>query len=742
MRILKDSNNYNIIPSVETDNFLKSDSSNESFSGLEFDFSDHEIFIELTDKENQLFDEANSLSSNFASAFFFWERGIAVFPADGKHSIADATTDFSKLARMCIESPDAKPAIATGCQYGIVAIRYDVFIRMVINAYNLKPSCQFPIKLQERNTWQMTKFSPMWREREDCFEKITPLLEQAAKNRNPSEFVKTCEAMTAKCTEYGEDEKLLFFRVEQRDDLKLPSFDGFYGDGTYVVDEGSWDFSTHLLENENTPPKLLPQELFNYLMDNSVDVITNELTTDLTDQSNSLEIVNSVNEVIKIEECNDDGNARRFVSQHGEFVRYSVDRKKWFVYDEKRWKPDATMEVQLRAKYTVRRIAIEAASTEISERQSEKLLRHAQKSKHAKGIKDMLTMAESDLAIQESKFDRDKWLLNVSNGTIDLRTGKLRPHRREDFITKLIDIDYDLSAQYPKWLSFLNRIMDDNQDLISFLRRAIGYSLTGEVNERAVFVLFGNGANGKSVFAETVLSLLGDYSAVAPASAVMKKVNNSNTNDLAKLRGARFVSVNETDEGGRIDESVIKAISGNDKLTVRFLYGEFFEFIPEFKLWLRTNHKPTVRGTDEGIWDRLKLIPFAVRIPKHEQNNQLMKELQNELSGILNWAVEGCLEWQRDGLGVPQEVDQATNEYRKEQDTFSLFISQCCDFGEHKWASTASLRKEYEKFCIENGEQPHLPGNAFSERLRALGCIPKSARQGRGWSGIGLLVPQ
>lgn len=466
--------------------------------------------------------------------------------------------------------------------------------------------------------------------------------------------------------------------------------------------------------------------------------------TERTEYNSNYPTYSSVDDVYTKEDCNDLGNARRFVRQHSQFVRYCVERKKWFVYDGKRWKLDAKMEVMNRAKYTARSIAIEAANNSISDKESDLLLKHAQKTKQAKGIKDMLSMAESEpeITIQDREFDNDKWLLNVSNGTIDLRTGQLRPHEREDYITKLIDAHYDPTAQCPNWLKFLNRIMDDNQNLISFLCRAIGYSLTGEVNERAIFVLFGNGANGKSVFSEIFLSLLGEYATVAPVSAVMKKQNNANTNDLAKLRGARFVSVNETDEGGRIDESAIKAISGNDKVTARFLYGEYFDFKPEFKLWLRTNHKPTVRGTDEGIWDRLKLIPFAVRIPKEERNSQLTKELQNELSGILAWAVRGCLEWQRDGLGVPYEVEQATNEYRKEQDIFSLFISQCCVLGERKWVSTASFRKEYEKFCTENGEQPHLAGNAFAERLRALGCKPKTARQGRGWSGIGLLVPQ
>lgn len=468
----------------------------------------------------------------------------------------------------------------------------------------------------------------------------------------------------------------------------------------------------------------------------------------LTEYKTNHQIHLSKNEVYPKEECNDLGNARRFVRQHHQFVRYCPKLKQWFVYDEKRWKPDSRMEIQNRAKHTARSIAEEAASNAISDEENDKLLKHAQKTKQAKGIKDMLLMTESEpeIVIQVSEFDKDKWLLNLRNGTLDLRTGQLRPHEREDYITKLIDIDYDPNAQCPTWLSFLNRIMNGNQNLISFLRRAIGYSLTGEVNERAVFVLYGKGANGKSVFTETVRSLLGDYATVAPVSAVMKKQSNANTNDLAKLKGARFVAVNETDEGGRIDESAIKAMSGNEKVTARLLYSEYFDFMPEFKLWLTTNYKPTIRGTDEGIWDRLNLIPFSVRIPKNERDRQLLDKLQNEFSGILAWAVRGCLEWQLNGLGVPYEVEQATNEYRKEQDAFTIFIAECCVLNEKAWTSTSEIRQEYESFCKELGDSPYLVGSVFTERLRALNCEPKPNRKTgkvvRGWSGIGLKSSQ
>jgi putative DNA primase/helicase len=471
----------------------------------------------------------------------------------------------------------------------------------------------------------------------------------------------------------------------------------------------------------------------------------NEKRQNIKPQDNSIiadetiENSNPTTVEVYIEEHNDIGNARRFARKHGRDVRYCVEQKKWYVYNGQRWQVDSTLEIERRAKQTALLISAELPFADGNEELQKAIEAHAKKTKSAKGISDMLKMAQSELAIRASAFDQNKWLLNCSNGTLNLITGRLQEYKREDYITKSVNLDYDVAAECPTWLAFLKRIMNGNENLISFLRRAVGYSLTGEVNERAVFVLFGNGANGKSVFTEIILKLLGGYACVAPTSAVMKKQSGAASNDIAKLKVARFASVNETEENGRIDESAIKAMSGDDTLTARLLYSEFFEFKPEFKIWLRTNHKPTVRGTDEGIWDRLKLIPFSVRIPKHEQDKQLAKKLQNELPGILAWAVAGCLEWQRDGLGVPEEVEQSTNEYRSEQDTFSRFIDECCIVEENKWASSSDIRLEYECFCKESGEAPHFFGNAFSERLTRLGCMPKKRNGARGWSGIGLL---
>jgi putative DNA primase/helicase len=241
--------------------------------------------------------------------------------------------------------------------------------------------------------------------------------------------------------------------------------------------------------------------------------------------------------------------------------------------------------------------------------------------------------------------------------------------------------------------------------------------------------------------------VLSDYAQTTAASTLMSKRDSTATNDVAVLKGSRFVFANETAQNKRLDEAGIKNITGGDTISARRLYKEFSNFKPEFKLWLRTNHKPVVHDTDEGIWDRLKLIPFAVRITKHEQDTHLAEKLRSEQSGILAWAVEGCLEWQRDGLGVPQEVESATAKYREEQDNFANFISECCIVADNAWTPTAELRNAYDVWCKERGERPSVTGNAFTERLHALNCLVKSGRHAgnvvRGWQGIGLeLSPQ
>lgn len=282
----------------------------------------------------------------------------------------------------------------------------------------------------------------------------------------------------------------------------------------------------------------------------------------------------------------------------------------------------------------------------------------------------MVTLAESEpgIPVLPGELDRDPWLLNVKNGTVDLRTGELRPHKRDDLITKIVPVEYDSEASCPTWLAFLNRIMDGNERLIAFLQRAAGYSLTASTQEQCFFLLYGTGANGKSVFLTTLLAVMGDYGIQAAPDLLLAKSGESHPTEVADLFGARLVVATETEAGRRLAENLVKQHTSGDRLKARFMRQDFFEFEATFKIWLATNNKPIVKGTDYAIWRRIKLIPFTVTIPPEERDKSLPAKLRQELHGILAWAVQICLEWQKYGLNEPQEVTAATCAYRDEQD--------------------------------------------------------------------------
>ena len=244
-------------------------------------------------------------------------------------------------------------------------------------------------------------------------------------------------------------------------------------------------------------------------------------------------------------------------------------------------------------------------------------------------------------------FDCDPMLFNVANGTLDLRTGTLRPHSRDDRLTRMVDVPYDPDARAELWHAFLWRITAQRVNLYKYLQRLVGYCLTGKVSEQVIVFLFGIGANGKSVFCETVAALLGEYGMQAQPELVMARRHGGIPNDVAALRGRRLAQMNETTQGSRFDEAKLKHLTGGDSLTGRFLHREFFDFRPTHKLIIRGNHKPQISGTDDGIWRRLHLVPFEVQIPEAEWDRSLADKLRTELPGILLWAVQGCLDWQQ-----------------------------------------------------------------------------------------------
>lgn len=437
--------------------------------------------------------------------------------------------------------------------------------------------------------------------------------------------------------------------------------------------------------------------------------------------------------------CTDLGNARRLVRLYGQELRYVAQWASWLVWDGRRWKRDATGEIYRRAKRTVRSIFREAAECEESD-DRKNLLKWAMKSEAQARIEAMIACAqtEPEVACSSDQFDADSWLLTCENGTLDLRAGTLRPHRQSDLITKLAPVVYDPNAAAPVWESFLARIMGNNADLIDFLARAIGYSLTGDISEQVLFLLHGAGANGKSKLLEAMEGVVGDYGMQTPTTTLMyKATDNSIPNDVARLKGTRFVKAIETEEGKRLAEALVKQMTGGDMISARFMRAEWFDFKPSFKIWLAANHKPIIRGTDDGIWRRIRFVPFLVQIPEAEQDKHLTEKLQAEYPGILAWAVRGCREWQRIGLETPQEVRAATQDYRAEMDALGAFIDECCVVGARCVVPVGSLYATYETWCDDAGERP-ISKRLFGIRMVERGFEQKKSSGGlRQWVGIG-----
>ncbi|MDP9472822.1 MAG: phage/plasmid primase, P4 family, partial [Chloroflexota bacterium] len=436
------------------------------------------------------------------------------------------------------------------------------------------------------------------------------------------------------------------------------------------------------------------------------------------------------------------GNAQRLVTRHGRDLRYCHLWNKWLAWDGMRWQVDDSGEIVRRAKATVRGIYAEAKETSDPE-ERKSIARHALRSEADARIKAMISLAQSEpgIPIDPALLDTDPWLLTCLNGTINLRSGELLPHERVHYITKCAPVTHNPEATCPTWLAFLERIMAGDADLIGFLQRAIGYSLTGNTSERVFLILHGAGRNGKSTLLEVFRTLLGpDYAVRTPTDTLLAKREGGIPNDVARLRGARFVSASEADEGRRLAESTIKDLTGGDTISARFMRGEFFDFLPVFKLWLATNHRPVIRGTDLGIWDRIRLVPFSVRIPDDEQDRDLRQKLIAEAPGILAWAVRGCLDWQRHGLGTPSAVRQATAGYRADMDVLGAFLVDRCTIAPQARVAAKTLYADYQRWCEETGEKP-LSQIAVGKQLAERGFTPARSGKGRGrgWIGLGLL---
>lgn len=430
------------------------------------------------------------------------------------------------------------------------------------------------------------------------------------------------------------------------------------------------------------------------------------------------------------------GNAYRFKDQWGSDVRWCDSWGKFLVFDTVRWALDQEKRIELLGIETVKKIYGEAAQTRDKDTRKA-IADHAKRSESDSKRKAMLSSVKCLLPILPDQLDRDPWLLNVQNGTVDLRTGELRPHTREDFITKLAPVHFDKKATCPLWWSLLSSVLPEES--IKFIQKAAGYSATGLTTEQVFLLLFGSGDNGKTTVLEALGEILGDYAKETDPETFMVKKNSGIPNDLAALRGARFVKSVETSGGRRMSEARIKQMTGRDTLTARFLRAEWFEFKPEFKLWLATNHKPVIKDSTHSMWRRVRLIPFEVQIPKEQQDKKLPEKLRAEYSGILNWIIEGALLWQRDGLEPPETIRNANQEYRAEMDELGDFLVERCILTPGASGTASELYKAYTEWAEEAGEKKALSQRVFGMALGERGFHSNRGPQGkRYWTGIGL----
>ncbi|MDH9600526.1 phage/plasmid primase, P4 family [Staphylococcus capitis] len=421
-----------------------------------------------------------------------------------------------------------------------------------------------------------------------------------------------------------------------------------------------------------------------------------------------------------IRSYDDTGNADRFIDRYGHLYKHSYITNKFYIYDGQKWKVDDRGAIRKLIDEMIESIKNEKVihSEDVTEEEArEAFQKYYKKTRGTQSKKNIMNELMHRKTVTPDEFDKDDMLLNVANGYVDLTSRELYKHDINRMFSQIANTDYSEKMQPAVWLDFLNDIFAGDQEVIRYIQKALGYSLTGSTREQVMFILFGKGRNGKSIFVETIAEILGDYSNNMQAKSLMVKKNDNVNTDIARLSKARFVTSSEPNEGFRFDEGLIKQITGGDKVTARFLYAEEFEYTPKFKIWVSTNHKPIIRGTDDGIWRRLVLIPFDVQIPEEKVDKDLKYKLLREAPAILNWMAEGAYMWMREGLELPEKLKDAGQTYRTEMDVVEQFIQEKCKRAEDVRETGKALYEEYKKWADENNEYK-MDKNKFGKKLK------------------------
>ncbi len=429
-------------------------------------------------------------------------------------------------------------------------------------------------------------------------------------------------------------------------------------------------------------------------------------------------------------------NSENFVKKYKGSILWVSQWGRWLVYRDGKWVRDNLEETVRLGKELILGY-YEMVEDIKNEEERKRLIKHILKSESENRILSMLELSKPDLAISPEAFDRDPFVLNLKNGTFDLKTMEFRAHDSKELLTKQMNARYNPVASCPRWIEFLNLIFREDQETITFVQKALGYSLTGDTGEECIFLLWGSGQNGKTTFLNTLLDVFGDYGVVSPVSAFLLKDGDHIPNDIARLVGSRFVIGSEAPEGREFNATLVKSLTGRDRIAARFLRQEFFEFTPTCKIWLAMNHKPIVKETSIAFWRRIRLIPFTYTIPDEKKQPNYERKLLEERDGILNWMIEGFKRWREEGLGQPSAISSATAEYKTEMDIIGAFITDRCIDDKYGEVLMKELYGEYLKWCEENGERP-MSQKSFSIRLEEKGYRKVRIKTGRLWQGIRL----
>lgn len=425
------------------------------------------------------------------------------------------------------------------------------------------------------------------------------------------------------------------------------------------------------------------------------------------------------------------GNAERLVHFNGNNLRYCVEFEAWLLWNGQTWIEDKMKRIERVALRTFRAMYKEASDLRDDTRRQE-LFKWAKMSEKSNVFLNSIHRAEAMLPVSQRQLNASPFLLNCKNGVLNLKTGQLLPADRRYLMTMNTGIDYDAQARCPTWIAFLESTLCGPDGIpktavIDFLQRAIGYALTGDTREQVIFFLWGQGNNGKTTLLNILKAMLGDYALSTNADTFTTKMDGGGgaiNNDIARLNGARFVPTSESEANKQLSEALVKQLTGGEAITARFLRKEFFEYTPQFKIFFATNYKPIIRGGDDGIWRRIRLIPFQHKIAPAKVDKTLPGKLMNELPGILNWAVAGCLKWQREGLEAPPEVRQATADYKEEMDLLHGFLADCCLEHPDARVLAGTLHKVYLRWATENGEFL-LKQRAFNTKMEMRGFTKK-----------------